>query len=383
MSGKGSLWRAVCGAGLVASALAACDQEAQPAGEQPPVAVTSVQVFPQRLPLALEYAAQLRGIREVEVRARVSGIVLERLYEEGAAVAEGEVLFRIDPAPFRAEAERARAELGVQHANLRQAERERERVLPLFEQRLASQRDRDTAIAAYETALATVAAAEAAVRTAELALSYTDVRAPIGGLTSREVRSEGSLVTAGDESSLLAYIVQADRLHVEFAVPAAEAELLREALAANGARVAVLGARRVAVGPPAKIEFIGPRVDEATGTVPVRAVLDNSANLLLAGQVVRARIEGVDVPDALVIPKRAVVQGADGPYVWRIDAAGSVAQQPIVIGTAAGNDTTVVEGLASGDRIVVDGVLKVQPGAAVDATPVTADSQAPDTRAAR
>jgi membrane fusion protein (multidrug efflux system) len=107
MSGKGSLWRAVCGAGLVASALAACDQEAQPAGEQPPVAVTSVQVFPQRLPLALEYAAQLRGIREVEVRARVSGIVLERLYEEGAAVAEGEVLFRIDPAPFRAEAERA------------------------------------------------------------------------------------------------------------------------------------------------------------------------------------------------------------------------------------------------------------------------------------
>lgn len=352
----------------------------------PPVAVTSLEVFPRQLPLSLEYAALLRGIREVEVRARVSGILLERLYEEGEPVTEGQVLFRIDPAPFRAEAERARAELGVQQANLRQAQRERERVLPLFEQGLASQRDRDNAIAAYETAQAAVAAAEAAVRSAELALSYTEVRAPIGGLTSREVRSEGSLVTAGDASSLLAYITQTDRLYVEFSVPAAEAEILRAALANDGGRVSVrvLGARGVAVGPPAELEFIGPRVDDATGTVPVRAVYDNRENLLLAGQVVRARIEGVDVPDALVIPKRAVAQGADGPYVWRIDASGSVAPQPIVTGVMAGNDTTVVQGLAAGDRIVVDGLLKVQPGVVVDATPIEAVSQAtPGTRAAR
>src|SRR5690606_11798125 len=162
---------------------AGCEQESAPEGmAPPPVSVTSLQVEAHELPLALEYVATLRGVREVEVRARVSGILLERLYEEGSPVEAGEVLFKIDPAPFLAEAERARAELGVQLANLRQAERERERIVPLYEQELASLQDRDNAIAAHETAQAAVAAAEAAVRTAELQLSYTDVRAPIAGL---------------------------------------------------------------------------------------------------------------------------------------------------------------------------------------------------------
>src|SRR5690606_22730273 len=130
----------------------------------------------------------------------------------------------------------------------------------------------DNAIAAHETAQAAVAAAEAAVRTAELQLSYTDVRAPIAGITSREVQSEGSLITAGDDSSLLTYIVQSDRLYVDFAVPDAEAELLRAALAqsTSGVTVRVLGARGAPVGEPARIAFIAPRVDDATGTVAVR-----------------------------------------------------------------------------------------------------------------
>src|SRR5690606_26811476 len=234
--------------------------------------------------------------------------------------------------------ERARAELGVRLANLRQAERERERILPLYEQDLASLQDRDNAIAAHETAEAAAAAAEAAVRTAEPQPSYTDVRAPIAGLTSREVRSEGSLVTAGDDSSLLTYLVQADRLYVEFAVPDADAELLRAALAKDASRVSVqvLGARGVPAGNAARIEFIAPRVDDATGTVAVRALFDNADGALLAGQVARARIEGVEVPDALVIPKRAVLQGAQGPFVWRIDEASMVAPQPIETGVSSG-----------------------------------------------
>jgi len=362
---------------LLAGLLGACT-EAGPQGAPPPVSVGYLEVHPRELPLELEYAAQLRGVREVEVRARVSGILLERLYEEGAAVKAGDVLFRIDPAPFRAEVERARAQLGVQQANFRHAERERDRILPLHEQGLASPRDRDNAIAAYEQALAAVAAAEAELRTAELALSYTDVRAPIGRLTSREVRSEGSLVTAGDESSLLTYIVQADRLYVDFAVPEAEAELLRATLAKEPDRVSVsvIGARGVPAANRAKIEFIAPRVDDRTGTVEVRALLDNSDGALLPGQVARARIEGVGVADALVIPKRAVAQGAAGPYVWKIDDGGAVAPQPIELGVTAGNDAAVVRGLASGDRIVVDGILKVQPGAVVDATPIATAAEA-------
>lgn len=378
---------AACGAVLLlAGVLSGCEAPQAPAAP-PPVAVSSLEVAPRELPLTLEHAAQLTGVREVEVRSRVSGILLERLYEEGSAVQAGDVLFRIDPAPFRAEAERARAELGLREANLRQAERERERILPLFDQGLASQRDRDNAVAGYETSLASVAAAQAQLRAAELELSYTDVRAPIDGLTSQEVRSEGSLVTAGSDSSLLAYIVQADRLYVVFAVPDAEAQLLREALAEDekGVGVRVIGVRGTAVGEKARIEFISPRVDDATGTTQVRALLDNKKGALVPGQVARARIEGVGVTGALVIPKRAVMQGVEGPYVWRIDDADTVAAQPVEIGVTAGNDAAVVSGLGRGDRIVVDGILKVQPGARVAATPIAAAAEgaAPAARASQ
>jgi membrane fusion protein (multidrug efflux system) len=377
------------GAALVATLLGACADPQAPQAPQapPPAAVGSVAVVPRDLPLSLEYAAQLRGVREVEVRARVSGILFARLYKEGSAVQAGDVLFRIDPAPFRAAAEGARAELGVRRADLRQAERERDRILPLHEQGLASVRDRDNALAAYEAAQAAVAAAQAALRTAELELSYTDVRAPIAGVTSREVRSEGSLVTAGDDSSLLTYIVQTDRLYVEFSLPDVEAQLVRAALAEDPSNVAVrvIGARGVPVGGTAPIEFIAPRVDDATGTVAVRALLDNSDGALLPGLVARARIEGVAVGGALVIPKRAVMRGAEGTFVWRIGDDGTALPQPIELGVSSGNDTAVVAGLSSGDRIVVDGILKVQPGAPVSATPIDAasDGPVPPTRASQ
>jgi membrane fusion protein (multidrug efflux system) len=357
-----------------AAALAACSRP-QPPPAFPPVEIAALEVRPRDLPLALEYAAQLRGVREVEVRARVSGILLERRYEEGQPVRANDLLFRIDPAPFRAEAERAKANLGVAQATLQQARRERDRILPLYDQKLASLRDRDNAIAAFETSQATVAAAEAALRSAELNLSYTDVRAPIAGLTSREVRSEGSLVTAGDDSSLLAYIVQADRLYVDVALPEGDAELVRAAHVANAGavKVRVIDARGAQIGPRATIEYIAPRVDDTTGTVAVRAVLDNGASALLPGRVVRARIDGVDVASSLVIPKRALMHGAQGPFVWVVGASDKAEPRPVTLGASSGNDVVVASGLAGGDRVVVDGILKVQPGAAVHATMLAAD----------
>ena len=284
------------------------------------------------------------------------------------------MLFR--SAPFRAEAERAKAELGVQQANLQQARRERDRIVPLVDQKLASQRDRDNSISAFETAQAGVTAAEAALKSAELNLSYTDVRAPIAGLTSREVRSEGSLVTAGDDSSLLAYIVQADRLYIEVSLPEADAELVRAAHDANAGlvKVSVIDTRGRTIGSQASIEYISPRVDDSTGTVAIRAVLDNGGGgRLLAGRVVRARIAGVSVPGSFVIPKRALMHGAQGPFVWVIGQGEQVAATPVQLGPSSGNDVVVASGLTDGDRVVVDGILKVQPGAPVHATMLAAD----------
>jgi membrane fusion protein, multidrug efflux system len=337
----------------------------------PPVEVGVVDVEPRALALVLEYPAQLKGVREVEVRARVSGILLERLYSEGEHVEAGEILFRIDPDQFRAEAARARAALAVEEANLGQARRDRDRIVPLYERNLASQRDRDTALAAFESAEAAVAAARAALRTAELDLSYTDVRAPIAGLTSREVRSEGSLVTAGDDSSLLTYIVQAETLFVDFAIADGDAELVRAALAEHGDKVGirVTDAQGRAIAGMGRIEVVAPRVDDATGTVAIRAVLDNPDGVV-PGRIVRAHVDGVSIPNSLVIPKRAVMHGAQGSFVWTVDGDSRVAIAPVELGALAGNDVAVTAGLTPGARVIVDGILKVGPGAPVNAMPI-------------
>lgn len=342
--------------------------------QMPPAEVGALVVQARPLALALEYPAQLRGVREVEVRARVEGILLERRYEPGAAVREGDLLFRIDPAPFRAEAARARAELAVQQALLRETARDRARIEPLAEQKLVSRQDLDAAVAAHERAEAAVAAAQAALRKAELDLSYTDVRAPIAGLTSREVRSEGSLVSPDPDSGLLTQIVQGERLYADFAVPENEAATLRDALArGRGVRVQLAELNGAPVGQPGAIEFVAPRVADDTGTVAVRAIIDNRSGELLPGRVVRARLQGLEIANALVIPRRAVMRGPQGPFVYVVDEKGTAQPRPVELGISSGNLITVVSGLAAGERAVVDGVLKVMPGAPVNAEVVQLD----------
>lgn len=370
----------LCCVALFCAALAvACTKKEAPQAP-PPVEVGALQVQPNGLSLTMEHAAQLRGVREVEVRARVSGILMKKLYREGSRVKANDLLFKIDPAPFQAETERASAQVGVQKASLQQAERDRARITELYQQKLVSVKDRDAAIAADESASAAVAAAEAALRTAQLNLSYTDVRAPIDGLTSREVRSEGSLVTAGSDSSLLTHIVQADRLYVEFSVPDVEAEQLRAASQGpEGAKVSVrvtdIQGKVLADG--ARIEFIAPSIGDGTGTVDVRAIFDNKTQNLLPGQVVRAHVEGVRLAGLLVIPKRAVMHGLQGSFVWVVGPDDKVAPRPVELGATSGNNVVAVKGLASGDRIVVDGILKVQPGAVVKVQAPTGEGTPP------
>lgn len=359
---------------LLLSALASCGKPQAPQG-MPPIEVGALEVKQEALALTLEHAAQLRGVREVEVRARVSGILEKKLYQEGSRVKEGDVLFRIDPAPFQAAAAKARAELGVQQANLQNTTRDRDRVVSLYEQKLVSVRDRDAAIAAADSASASVAAAQAALKSADLDLSYTNVRAPISGLTSREARSEGSLVTAGADSSLLTHIVQSDRLYVQLAVPESEASSIRaaNANAATPVTVDVLDTAGDVLAKGARVEFIAPSVGDQTGTVEVRALLANSTSLL-PGQVVRVRVNGVKLPSSLVIPKRAVMHGVQGSFVWLIGAGDKVEFRPVQLGATAENDVVVNQGLKAGERIVVEGILKVQPGAVVKGVPLAAEA---------
>jgi membrane fusion protein (multidrug efflux system) len=214
-------------------ALAACKPAA-------PVAPTAAATSPEVVvgvvvqgaaPLSLSYTAQTVGSREVEVRSRVSGILLKRLYQEGSTVQQNQVLFEIDAAPFEAVVAQDRAALAVAQAGLLQARRNRDRVLPLVDKGLASPKERDDALSSVEVADAQVQAAAANLRAAELNLSYTKVRAPIAGIASREARSEGSLITAGSDSSLLTRIVQSQPLYVEFAAPEQEAASVRAAWA--------------------------------------------------------------------------------------------------------------------------------------------------------
>lgn len=356
---------AVYGLSLTLLMLTACSKGEQAPPAMPPPEVTVTTVKRMAVPLQLTYTGITVGAREVEVRARVTGIVLKRLYREGAVVRQGDVLFQIDPAPFQAAVAQSKADLAVATANAAQARRDRDRILPLFEQKLASTKDRDDAMSKLEVAEANVQAAEANLRTAELELGYTEVRAPISGVASRESRSEGSLVTAGTDSTLLTRIVQIEPLYVDFGVPSAEAALLRARLAARGQNLRVNVSNDEGVNDEAQLTFIDNAVDTASGTVQVRAVLANKQQSLWPGQYLRARVEDLTLPDAVAIPRRAVLSSTQGYMVWVIDGTDTAQPRPVKLGRALGNDVLISEGLQGDERVIVDGLFKVTPGGKV------------------
>jgi membrane fusion protein (multidrug efflux system) len=363
-------------AAILAIGLTACGkQEAQHAPPPPEVAVQTVSQG--AVPLELTYTAMTLGSREVEVRARVGGILLKRRFEEGSRVKEGQPMFLLDPEPIRARLSSARAEAAVARARLDEAKRQRDRVLPLFEQNAVSQSRRDEAVSAFEVAQANLTAAEAAMKTAQLDLEYTDVRAPISGLTSRETLSEGSLIQPSD---LLTKIVQENPLYVEFSVPEAEAALIRTGIApatqGQSPPVVKLVLDEGGEYPEAaKLTFVDNAVERTSGTVRVRAVLNNPSAQLIPGQFVRARIEGASLANAMSIPRKAVMTSAQGRFVWVVGAGEKIEMRPVQMGRSLGNDVVITQGLAAGERVVVEGVLKVQPGIQVSAVSVDATTR--------
>jgi membrane fusion protein, multidrug efflux system len=375
---SGALKNAALGvvAGLV---LAACNK--QPENQAPPAPEVLVQtVDSQPVPLELTYTARTVGSREVEVRARVGGIVLKRRYQEGSRVVEGQPMFLIDPEPVRARLASARAEVAVAKARLDESRRQRDRVLPLFEKNAVSQSRRDEAVSGYEVAEANLQAAQSQQRMAQLDLEYTDVRAPITGLTSQEMMSEGSLVSTDQASSLLTRIVQVDPLYIEFAAPEAEAALIRGQLApanksAPAPSVKLLLEDGSEYPKRAQVTFVDNAVDVGSGTVRVRAVLPNKEAQLFPGQFIRAKVEGVQLSNVVSVPRKAVVSGPQGSHVWVVGDDQKAQMRPVQVGRSSGNNVIVTDGLRPGDRYIVEGVMKVmQPGIQVSA--VTAEEAA-------
>ena len=353
---------------LMCIALAACSdsgarqQEKKAAKDAAPAAVpvTIVQAAPREVPVSFEAVARTEGSREVQVRARVAGILERQLYNEGDAVPAGAPLFRIERAPFEIELAQARAVLAQETARRDLAQQEAERLKGLVERRAISQKEADQAASSLQQTAAAVQIARARVRQAELNLSYTEVNAPIGGITGRALQSVGSLVSPNADSALLTTLTRGDPIWVRFALSEAEFSRLRNS---EDIKVQVELADGKAYPEAGKLNFAGSTVDAATGTVQMRAELPNPKAVLLPGQYVRVHVQA-GTQQAFVVPQTAVAQNETGRFVW-LFADGKALQRQVRTGNWLGSDWVVLDGLKTGDRVIVDNLVRLRPGIAV------------------
>ena len=357
---------------VLAAVLAACGQAgSQPHGQMPPPEVAAVEVEAKRLPVAYEYTGQTAGYREVEVRARVTGILLKRNYREGELVKRGQSLFQIDPAPFQVAFARAEADLATAQARQAQAARDAERMKAVIDIKAVSRKEFDDAASAAQIAAAEVKAAQARVAEAKLNLDWTRVESPINGVSSRALRSEGTLVSGPDV--LLTAVTQTDPIYVIFGIPESELLRIRRDVDAKRLQLPADGRFDVTVtladgsvyGKAGKVDFADVRVNANTGTVETRAELPNPAGGLKPGQFVRARLAGAVRPAAITVPQRAVLEGPKGKFVYVVNAESKAEARPVQVGEWVGESWVIDSGLAPGDKVIVDGVLKIGPGAPV------------------
>lgn len=342
----------------------------------PPPEVAVVTVTPKSLTLTTELPGRLEASRVAQVRARAAGIVLKRVFREGSEVKAGDVLFRIDPAPFQATHDSARAALAKAEANLAQATLKAQRFKPLVETNAISRQEYDDAVTAEKQAAADVAAAKAALQTASLNLGYATVTAPISGRIGRAQVTEGALVGVG-EATPLAIVQQVDPIYVTLTQSSTEVLRLRRAMA--GGQLANVGKGQAKITlvtedgreypRPGKLLFSDLTVDESSGAITLRAEFPNPDRLLLPGMYVRAQLGQAVKEQAITVPQQAVIRTQDGASVMLVDDNGKVAVRTIKADTAQGDTWIVSDGLKPGDRVIVEGLQKVKPGATVRVAP--------------
>jgi len=361
---RGNGWTGWLGAASLVL-LAACEK---PANEAPrePIAVTVMTVVQRDTPVQFEFTAQTQSSREVEIRARVDGFLDKRTYVEGDLVSAGQTLFLMDPKPFEAALKTAKGQLTQQQARWTVTRANLARVRPLVAQNAISKKDLDDAIGNEQEAAAAVISAQGQVQTAELNLSYTTIKSPLAGLSSFAEQQDGSYLTAGP-GGLLTRVYQLDPMWVNFSISENELLAYRDQITRGQLRfpakqdfevrlVLADGTMFPTVG---HINFSNPAFSTETGTFKVRASFANPQGTLRPGQFVRARVSGAVRQNAILVPQRAVLQGSKSHFVWVVDKDGKARQRVVETGNWQGDNWFITEGLKAGERVVVDGAIRV------------------------
>lgn len=359
--------------------LIGCGKKEDPAkaqGAMPPMPVSVLTLAPTTVPISAEAVAQTEGAKEVEIRPRVGGILLKKLFEEGAPVKAGQAMFLIDPVPFQIALSNAKAQLAQQKARVEQTQRETQRLQSLVATQSISQREADNAVSDNALARAGLSQYEASVREAELNLSYTTVTSPLSGIAGRFEFSEGALVSAN--TSLLTKVSQISPIWVRFSLSDSELSQIGGHLTpANVKEVKLILPNGEEYAKKGQLNFAASGIDPALGTQQLRATFENADKRLLPGQFVRVRVTTGQKDGVFVVPQTAVLTGDQGKFVYVANAKNEATIKPIVAGNWVGKDWVILSGLESGDKVIVDNIIKIRPGAMVSPHPVGEPPVAP------
>jgi len=355
---------------VLAVLLAACGERPQLNPGPPQVGVVTVQ--PERTPNVSELPGRVDAVRDAQIRARVTGIVQKLAFEQGGDVKENQLLFKIDPAPYKAAYDQAAAQLKQSQADLFSAKALADRYAPLVKANAVSKQEYDNAVASYRQADAAVAAARANLQTASINLGYTDVTSPISGRIGKPLVTEGALVE-GSSATQMALVQQLDPIYVDFTQSTTELAQLRRALASgqlqkigdNSAQAKVVLEDGSEYKHAGKLLFTGITVDPGTGQVNLRAEFPNPEHDLLPGMYVRVRLaQGVDA-QALLVPQQALQRTPDGLQSLMLVRDGKVASVNVTTAGVNNGRWIVTSGLKAGDVVIVEGFQKIRPGAPV------------------
>jgi membrane fusion protein (multidrug efflux system) len=371
-----SFTTAACAALATVLAVSGCSKK-----ETPPAAPAEVKVLkvePHDTPVTFEYIAQTQSPQQVNIVARVNGFLDKQLYTEGSIVKEGQLLFQMDQKPFVAQLDAMQAAYDRAKAANDTAVSNLKRVKPLTEQNALSQKDLDDATGSADTTAASVAQAKAQVDTAKLNLSYTTISSPLRGVAAAAQQKEGAYLSP--QSNMLTTVSSLHPMWVNFSLSENELKNYRNEVSQNLLKpppgqnyvVELILVDGSTFGQTGKITFIDPSFNPQTGTFLIRVTVGNPDATLRPNQYVRVRLKGATRPNAIAVPQRAVQQGAKGHFVWVIDKDGKAELRPVVVGEWYGDQWFINGGLKPGEQVVVDGGLRLRPGAEVKATPVAA-----------